>query len=607
MPFAILYNLMIILTAGLIAGVISRRIGLPMVIGYLVAGAMIGEGGIPGILIHVENLPNYERVRTVIEDVATDVVQERMAPNVDEVTEGTAEIPNVDTVIEGTAEEKLQEVIESGQFQSEIIDDLAHLGALFLLFSIGIHFAPSELFKMKRFLFVGGPLQMFGVIIPMTLIAFLMTGQWRVGFLIGCAVSMSSTVLVFKSLEEYGQGSSPFGARAVSILLFQDVAIAPILLILPLLDSFSGGDQSLTRSLLDLAFKAVFFLILVGGIRFLFTRRGVPLLSQLRSVELMVLFTVVLLFGVCLVAEELKLPAALGALAAGVALSENRLSHQFSALTIPFRETFSAIFFVSLGALFNMSVLFNYPAQTLGLLVGLLTLKTAAGALAFRVLGLTDSAALAMGLGISQLGELSFIVLQQGTFRSEYPVLYQQILFVALTSIILTPLFLRVTLSVIRRTRPLEKSSGGDREMLLPPGEGKRTALVIGLGPIGSRLTSFLEISGIDVCLMDMNPVNLHPYAQEGFRTIAGDATEKSALKNTKIESVRLVVITIPDDSLISDIITAVRSLNNDCSIVVRCRYTANVLPLKRAGADLVICEESEAGNGLVSALEHLL
>lgn len=240
MPFVILYNLMVILLAGLIAGMISKRFRIPMVIGYLQAGALIGEGGIPGLLIKVGDIPNLEQVRTVMESTAIESYEKieqtgQATPRESALGEG-ASTQDADrktapkaievALIEETADEKLHEVIESDQFQTAMIDELAHLGALFLLFSIGIHFAPSELFKMKKFLFVGGPLQMLGVIVPVTGIMYLWSGDYRIGFLVGCAAPLSSTVLVYKSLEEYGQASSPFGLRAVAVLLFQDMAIS---------------------------------------------------------------------------------------------------------------------------------------------------------------------------------------------------------------------------------------------------------------------------------------------------------------------------------------------------------------------------------------------
>lgn len=677
MSTVIIHNLMIILIAGLISGIVSKRFGIPMVIGYLLAGAVIGEGGFD-LFAHGDYLKNKEnRARVVLEeairetwrhdaverlksvsdrkgaqtssdergfDVASpdksaadksggvkNVATEKMADavvssglketfgtsggvgnstagtNASAEKNGVSAESLIETAEEKAAEQLMDTVVTSEEFQKETIDQLANLGALFLLFSIGIHFAPSELFRIKKFLLVGGPLQMFGVIIPLTVVTYLMNGDWRTGLLIGFAVSLSSTVLVFKSLEDFGQAASPYGTRAISILLFQDIATAPILLIIPLLFSAGTGNESVANTFMMMGAKALFFIVLIVGIRLIFTTRGIKLFAQLKSVELMVLFTIVLLFVVCLIADRLELPDAIGAFAAGVALSENRLSGQISALSIPFRETFSAIFFVSLGALLDPQVLFDHPESTLGLLAAMLLLKTLAGGIAFKLLGLAVIPAFAMGLGIAQLGELSFIILQQGPFKAEHPVLYQQLLFVALSSIILTPLFLKIAMNVVRKRPVVENPAGRHREMLLPQGEGRRSALVVGLGPIGQRVTSFLEISGVDVCLIDMNPVNLQPYAQEGFRTIAGDATEAKTLKHAEIDRAKLVVITIPNDLFATDTIQTIRSMGQDCSIVARCRYTASIHPLKKAGADIVICEETEAGGQLVETLEPLI
>ncbi|MBR2584542.1 MAG: cation:proton antiporter [Thermoguttaceae bacterium] len=599
MSFIFLFNLIMILIAGLIAGIVSKRCGFPMVIGYLVVGALIGQGGLQGLLMNLAD--KYDLIpEEEISDLADDTTGARLPGLLDEELERTAEEPA--TVDAKTAAQK---TIESEEFKTEMISKLAELGTLFLLFSIGIEFAPSQLITMKKFLFIGGPLQMLCVILPVVGFAWFGMGDWRIGVLIGCAVSLSSTVLVFKSLEEYGQSNSPLGLRAVAILLFQDMAIAPILLILPLI--FNGPQSGgLTGAIAVMLIKAVIFLSVAVGIRYLFTRRWLGALQEMHSVNLMVLFTVVIFFGVCLIAFTLDLPVAVGAFAAGVALSETRLTHQISALIVPFRETFSAIFFVSLGALFDIRILFHHPFSTVGLFCGLLLIKMAAGAIAFRVLGLSSVTASALGLGIAQLGELSFIVLQQGGFREDHPDLYQQMLFVALLTIILTPLFLKIAIHYIRRSGgqaenvPVETN---DSEVSLPPAE-KHRALVVGVGPIGVRTMTYLRDAGMEVCLLDMNPINLQPYAQEGVWTLAGDATEKSILQKAMVTQIDLAVVTIPSDTFTPEVVKTIRALNPECTIVARCRYSGTVAELKKNGANHVTCEESEAGGHMVSVLK---
>ncbi len=575
-------NLLIILGAGLLAGIISKRLNIPMVIGYLVAGALIGPGGFK-LFVRPDSEP---QAAAVVSEGESSGETEELAAAKEEAAKVAAENDLVS--------------------QDEILNKLADLGALFLLFTIGIHFTPSDIVKNKKYLFLGGPVQMILVIVPLALLAYKWGGDWRTGLLIGFAASLSSTVLVFKSLVEFGQSTSPYGKRAVSILLFQDIATAPILLVIPLLFPVGDGGGSVADTFLLMGGKALFFVVLIAGLRFLFTRE-IPMLSQLRSVEIMVLFTVFLLFGVCTVADRLQLPEAIGAFATGVALSENRLTSQISALVTPFRETFSAIFFVTLGALFDPAVLMAYPESTIGILLGLLLLKVIAGAVAFKVIGLSVVPSLAMGLGISQLGELSFIILQQGPFRADHPQLYQQILFVALTSIILTPFFLKLAMGVVKKRPIVEHVPTAAPASLLPEGESKHRAIVVGLGPIGKQITEFLAGSNVELCLVDTNPGNFQDLAQAGYQTIVGDASEIRTLNLAGVKQAHLVVITIPNDVFATDTIRAIRQLTQECSVVARCRYKAFVAELERAGADMVVCEEDEAGQRLIERMSALL
>ena len=592
MTAILVQNLLIILAAGLIAGIVSKRLNIPMVIGYLVVGALIGEGGLK-IFVHDEH--------PLAEVVSRLSGEGENANSETELTEGEDSSGQADLA------ELEDELADSARYQDEMLNKLADLGALFLLFSIGIHFTPSDIVKNKKFLFVGGPVQMLIVIAALTLITYKISGDWRSGMLIGFAVSLSSTVLVFKSLDEFGQSSSPYGKRAVSILLFQDIATAPILLIIPLLFPAGEGNGSIANTFLLMGMKALFFIVLIVGIRLLFTKKGISIFSQLKSVEIMVLFTVLLLFGVCTVADRLQLPEAIGAFAAGVALSENRLTSQIAALVTPFRETFSAIFFVTLGALFNPAILMESPVPTLAILFGFLLIKIIAGAVAFKVIGLSLVPALAMGLGISQLGELSFIILQQGPFKAEHPELYQQILFAALTSIILTPFFLKIAMEVVKKRPIVENIPEPETENLLPQDDSKHRAIVVGLGPIGKQTAAFLSESGVELCLVDTNPGNFQDLAQKGYRTIVGDASETRTLKLAGLDRAQLVVVTIPNDIFATDTIRAIRQLKQDCSIVARCRYRTFIQELERAGADMVVCEEAEAGERLIERMGELL
>ena len=328
------------------------------------------------------------------------------------------------------------------------------------------------------------------------------------------------------------------------------------------------------------------------------------MLSNLRSVELVILFGLIVLVGFCLGAAVAGLPPALGAFAAGLALSGNRLTAQVDALILPYRESFGVVFFVSLGTLLDPSVLMEEPLLLIIALLGVLAIKAGGATIALRAAGLPWRAAAGMGLGLAQLGELSFVLLSAGLHQGVITELhYNRMLFVAMGTLILTPQLLKLGLHWTHRS-PLADYEAEEQRGHPPP--VPQEAIVIGLGPIGRQAASQLEIMGIDVCLIDLSPVNLHAYAQQGFRTISGDASDPEVLDHADAAHSRLAVVCVPEDQIAFQIVKTLQSLNPTCNIVVRCRYEANTPTLKKTGAYAVVSEEAEASGALLRLLKRM-
>lgn len=534
------FELLLILAAGLLSGVVCKRLGVSVLVGYLAVGAIIGGGGLG--------------------------------------------------LVAG----------EKGDLRV-----LAEIGALLLLFAIGIEFSLSELARLSRFFFIGGGVQMVLVAVPVAVVARLAGLATGPAVMVGAAAAFSSTVLVFQALEEWGQTASPHGRRAVGVLLFQDVALVPLMLVVPLFTGEGPGPRPAT--LLALAAKSAGFVVAVLAARAVIARWCVPLLSDLRSIALVVLFALMVLVGAGLGAHAAGLPPALGAFAAGIALSGNRLTAQVDALILPYRETFAAVFFAGLGTFMRFDVFSHWDTALVAAAVvaGVLALKTGAATLAMRLVGLRWAAAFGMGLGLSQMGEFSFVLLSEAR-RAEVvdPQTYNLMLFTALVTLMATPQLLKLGL---RRCGGLP----GEEAAAEPPGPGLRgpipSAVVVGLGPIGRQAASGLETRGVDVCLVDLNPVNLHAYAQEGFHTVTGDAADPAVLRRAGAPQCRLAVVTVPDDRTAAQTVRAIRALNRTCEILVRCRYQSNAAQIRRAGADAVISEESEAAGALLRLLERVV
>jgi len=530
-------DLVIILSAGLAAGIVCRRLGVSVLVGYLVAGTLVGGGAL------------------------------------------------------GLTSEKSHE-----------LHYLAEAGALLLLFSIGIEFSLDELARLKRYFLLGGSAQMVLVGVPATLVSHALGLAWAAAILVGSAAALSSTVLVFKALEEWGQVATPHGRRATGILLFQDVALVPLMLLVPLLtgaESRPGWEAWAV-----LAANSVLFVLAVVVVRWLLARWIVPLLAAMRSRELVILFTMAGLGGASLAAYGIGLPPALGAFAAGLILSGNRLTAQVDALILPFRETFAAVFFVGLGTLMRFDVLVERPLLAAAALGGVLVLKTAAAAAALRMVGLAWRAALAMGLGLSQMGELSFMLLSAGVGRGVVAQsTYELMLFVALGTLIATPQLVKFGL---RTTGSGPGDEAPSRDRPGRPTAPIQHAVIIGLGPVGRQIASRLETTGVNVCLVDLNPINLYPFAQQGFRTVTGNAANRETLQRAEVEACSLVVMTVPDDRTARQIVATIRTINRGCTILVRCRYVLNRAAIEKAGATAVMAEEEEASGALLRLLEDV-
>jgi CPA2 family monovalent cation:H+ antiporter-2 len=206
---------------------------------------------------------------------------------------------------------------------------------------------------------------------------------------------------------------------------------------------------------------------------------------------------------------------------------------------------------------------------------------------------------LGMGLALAQIGEFAFVLLVAGLSQAIIqPEAYDLMMFIAVVSLIVTPQLLKLGL------RMAERSSVVEHEIAIrPPSHDDqiRQATVVGIGPVGSQIASQLETAGYDVCLVDLNPLNLHPFAQQGFRTVLGDGSDLSVLRRADVRNCSFVAVTVPADRSAIQTVSAVRSLTPKATILVRCRFEASASKLRAAGATDVFSDEAEvAGRFMV-------
>lgn len=448
MTQALIHDLIIILAAGLVAGLVCRWLRVSVLIGYLVVGAILGRGF--------------------------------LGWNVDE-------------------HHQLAYFAEAGVF--------------LLLFSIGLEFSLDDLRRLGRKLIIGGGAQMTLVAVPVTAILVWLEMPWQSAVLIGAAVTFSSTVLVFKALSEHGQSQQPHGRRAIGILLFQDAALVPLLLLVPLL---TGAEPTVAPvQYVILLAVSLLFVGAVIGVRSFLSRWLIPMLAGYRSPELVIMFTIVSLAGVTLAAHAVGMPPAVGAFAAGLIFNGNRWTKQIDALVLPFRETFAAVFFVGLGLIFDPRLIWREPLVMGAATAGIVVWKLVAATVALKLTGLPFLRSLGMGIGLAHVCEFAFVLVLLGVESGVISEIdYQRVVTVAVGSLIITPPLIRVGLRLVHD----DEATISEVLSREPMPAHDRRATVIGAGLIGRRIASQLESVGKDTCLIDLSPLNLHPFAQEGFR-----------------------------------------------------------------------------------------
>jgi len=293
----------------------------------------------------------------------------------------------------------------------ETVQVLAEIGVVLLLFTIGIEFSLVQLASLKRLLLVAAPIQVVGVIAFAWLGGILAGLPAQEAVFWGFLLSLSSTAIVLNALAANGDSDSIHGRATIGILVFQDLAVVPMILMVPILASPSG--EALTSILLTLG-KSIVVVGCVVVAAWYVVPKVLEHIVRSRSRELFLLTVIVMCLGIAWLTSLGGLSLALGAFIAGLVISESKYSHQATAEVLPFRDSFNSLFFVSIGILMDWRILLQYPGVVTGLLLLVLLIKFIAGAGAVLSVSLPPRSAVMAGIALAQVGEFSFIMAQVG-------------------------------------------------------------------------------------------------------------------------------------------------------------------------------------------------
>jgi CPA2 family monovalent cation:H+ antiporter-2 len=497
--------------------------------------------------------------------------------------------------------------------EQEVVDTVAEIGVILLLFTIGLEFSLDRLNQIRRLILVGGGLQVA--------LATGVTAGGAMAFGVapadavfsGLLVSLSSTAIVLKLLAERREAGTARGQAATAVLLFQDLAVVAMVLLVPILGGAEGAGPA------DIPIALGKAALLVVGVLVVARRLMPPLLDVVArtcSPEVFLLTIVAVCFGTALGSAALGVSLSLGAFLAGMVVSESRHgTHAFGEI-LPLQILFSATFFVSVGMLLDASFLLEEPLLVAGFVAGIVAIKALTGAAAVGAVGVGAPVALGSGLLLAQVGEFSFVLDQVGRDAGLSALGLgadgsQALIAATVVLMIATPALSAAGAALERRTAPRMAAGRERRRPLdLPAGrhENRRDhALVLGYGSAAHAAVAELRRFGLGFTVLTLNPDAARQAAADGMDVVVGDYAKRAVLTEAGAPAARLVVIADDDVERTHRVVAAVRVLNPDAAIVTRPLGDPDVAEFSEAGADHVVTPERASRIGLAIAIRAVL
>lgn len=478
---------------------------------------------------------------------------------------------------------------------SHQVEQMAEIGVVLLLFTIGIELSLKELMRIRHLVLLGGGLQVLVTILVAASLSMLVGFPANQSLFFGFLVALSSTAILMKLLIDSGQADTPHGKMAMGILIFQDLCIVPLMLLTPLLAG--GGDGMEGIALIGA--KAVAVVVMAHyGARFL-----VPWIFKqvvrTRSRELFILTIIFIGLGTAWLTALAGLSLALGAFIAGLAISESEYSHQALGDIIPFREAFMSLFFISVGMLLDPAILVRHPLLIASLVVTILVIKSLVTGGAAMALGVSSRISIIAALSLAQIGEFSFVLSQSGVKLGILdPEMYQIFLAASIATMGLTPACLKWAPFLAERADAILPRRWSRGRGALASHERPVTmhdhVIVVGYGVNGRNLSRVLKNLKIRHLVIETNPFTVRNEARKGHRIHFGDASRPEVLEHAQVTRARVMVVAISDAAASRRIAAQARQLNPSLHIIVRTRYVLEVEPLLKLGVNEVVPEEFE-------------
>ncbi|MBT0728475.1 Kef family K(+) transporter [Rosenbergiella australiborealis] len=497
---------------------------------------------------------------------------------------------------------------------TNLAPELAELGVILLMFGVGLHFSLKDLMSVKSIAIPGAVAQIIVATLLGIGLSSLLGWSLMSGLVFGLCLSTASTVVLLRALEERQLLDSQRGRIAIGWLIVEDLVMVLALVLLPAMAGvLEKGDMSfgvLAWDLLLTIGKVIAFMLLM----MIVGRRVIPwILSRSAATgsrELFTLSVLALALGIAFGAVELfDVSFALGAFFAGMVLNESELSHRAAHDTLPLRDAFAVLFFVSVGMLFDPHILIERPFAIIGALIIILFGKSIAAWLLVKLLGHSTRTALTIAVSLAQIGEFSFILAGLGMSLQLFSKEGQNlVLAAAILSIMLNPILFTLAERWIKRQK-LDIPEVEEAELVCELPQVPLTichhALIVGYGRVGRLLYEQLTDEGITVVVVENSRSRIDELREKGILAIYGNAAKPEVMQLMRIDCAQWLLLTIPNGYESGEIASAAREKRPDLKIFARAHHDEEVAYLKEHGCDHVVMGEREIAHGLRQAVQQ--
>jgi len=478
---------------------------------------------------------------------------------------------------------------------------LAEFGVVFLMFSIGLEFSLTRLMAMKRTVFGLGGAQVLATMLLVILIAMLFGLDWRAGLALGGVLAMSSTAIVSKMLVERAELNLPYGRQMMGVLLFQDLAVVPLLIIIPALASNSAN---LSATLLYATLKAALVLVVLLVFGQHVMRQWFHVVARQKSSELFMLNVLLITLGLAYLTEYAGLSLALGAFVAGMLISETEYRYQVEEDIKPFRDVLLGLFFVTIGMKLDLGEVVGDLGWVLLVVIGLIICKAWIVVVLARVFEGDWGVALRSGIGLAQAGEFGFVLL---TLTDDAHLVNVEVLQICLASMLISmlvaPFLIHHGEAIARRFSAAEWTNRAMQmhQIAIQSMGSHGHVIICGYGRSGHTLANFLEQENLHFIALDLDSRRVREALAAKKSVVYGDAAKREVLMAAGLMRASALVISYKDKHSALAILRHVKELRPELPVVVRTNDDTDVEVLKQAGAAEVVAEVVEGSVMLAS------